>query len=233
MNPRPTPVLIAAILCAAAPVLGGIPEPDAILYGTVSYDTFVVTASDNVSIIARVNVDRPPTGNFPGPEDSVQQEVGRYQMGDEPAASGQCSGDDCYALHVRLESLSDGATQSTTAALVGQNATIYVQAGAGPEANSGFTFALTERGKVQNHNFPLPCLKGDVGGVGVATAPDGVVNFDDLDEFVTAILDGPSETLEACSADIGGLAGSMTPDGKVDGLDIRGFVECLLGIGCS
>jgi hypothetical protein len=134
-------------VCAVCTVsLAGIPEPDAILYGTITIDGQVQTAEDDVTVIARVDVDRPPLGNFPGEEDTAGQEVGRYHMGDSATAG------DLYVLRIRLESLVDGSVQSENAAVVGQTAQIFLRQGTAPEEHA-LDFLISDRGIAEEHNL--------------------------------------------------------------------------------
>ncbi len=181
---------------------GGIPEPSALLYGTISIDGLPVSAADDVTVIARV--------------DGVLDAVGSYHMGDNPGASGQCTdGADCYALRLRLENLADGSSQSDDAALVSQTAHIYVQDGAGPELLAA-EFVITDRGMIENVDLDVSSeLLGDIDG-------DGDVDFVDLDFFVGVLVGTNADPDHIDRSD---LDSSGTPNG----LDISLFVNAMVG----
>ncbi len=126
----------ALVVCGiTAGSLAGIPEPDAILYGTVTINGTVQAALDDVTIIARI--------------DGVPDPIGQYHMGDNSSAG------DRYVLRMRLESLADGSTQSDNTALVGQTARIYAQQEDDPEQHVT-DFVITEPGLVRELNLG-PC----------------------------------------------------------------------------
>jgi len=104
---------IVAVNLMACWALAGIPEPSAVLHGTLTIDGQTMTSSDGVTVVARV--------------DGVPDPVGSYHMGDNPAAQ------DNYVLRIRLENLADGSSQSDNAALVGQTVHVMLFQGAGPE----------------------------------------------------------------------------------------------------
>lgn len=126
----------ALVACGiTAGSLAGIPEPDAILYGTVTINGMVQTALDDVTIIARV--------------DGVPDPIAQYHMGDNSSAG------DRYILRMRLESLADGTPQSNNAAVVGQTARIYIQQGDDPEQHVT-DFVISEPALVSELNLG-PC----------------------------------------------------------------------------
>ena len=118
-------ILAAATTVASA----GVPEPDAVLYGTITLgegiDQRIVSADGSVQVIARVN--------------GVPLPVGTYTMGDDPSAG------NLYILRIRVESLADGSAQSDNKALIGQTARIFVKTG-GREEQLAFSFPISERG---------------------------------------------------------------------------------------
>ena len=120
---------ILAVNLVACGALAGIPEPSAVLYGTLTVDGQTITASDGVTVVARV--------------DGVTDPVGTYHMGDNPAAQ------DNYVLRIRLESLADGSSQSDNAALVGQTVHVTLFQGAGPQRPAA-DFQITAPGVVAN-----------------------------------------------------------------------------------
>lgn len=102
-------VAVALVTAASA----GIPQPDTIFYGSVTINGQVITATDDVTIVARV------TG--------VPNPVGLYKMGQGALA------EDNYVLRVRLEASVPDSPAGDNAAQVGQTAQILVRLGTGPE----------------------------------------------------------------------------------------------------
>jgi hypothetical protein len=99
-------VAVMAVVACPVAAMAGIPEPDVILYGHVCIGGHPASDQDDVTVIAKADVD------------SVVREVGRYKMGDLAAAS-DCHGqDDCYVLRTRLESVPAGESPSGTAAVL-------------------------------------------------------------------------------------------------------------------
>lgn len=120
-------ILVAIMMGAACPaaVSVGIPEPDVILYGHVCVSGSPASAEDDVTLIAKATVG----GQI--------REVGRYKMGDNPAAT-DCNGsDDCYVLKIRLETVPNGEAPSRHAVVLDRaNPTtvqIFLRQGQGPE----------------------------------------------------------------------------------------------------
>lgn len=122
------PVMLA-VACVSV-VIGGIPEPNAIFYGQITLDGIPVTVATHptLEIIGRVVL---PLS---------EQEVGRYRMGENINAG------DRYVLRAKLESLADGSTQSTTAALIGQTLRIYLSS---DETKPVAEVVIPERGWIQ------------------------------------------------------------------------------------
>jgi hypothetical protein len=90
--------------------VAGVPQPDVIFYGKVTINGQTITASDNVSVIARVS--------------GVPDPVGRYRMGD-----GGTAGDN-YVLRIRLEAPVPGSPVGSNVAQVGQTVQLYIKQGA-------------------------------------------------------------------------------------------------------
>jgi len=126
----------------AVPVLAGVPIPDTVLYGWVFIDRQSQGTGNDVSVVARVDVDRPPLGNFPSDEDSQGQIVGRYRLGEKQSAG------DRYVLNISLESLADSSTQGDRAAVVGQTVKIYVQRGTAPEQHVS-DYLISAAGRIE------------------------------------------------------------------------------------
>ena len=152
-----TKIAVLLIVVMNATVLqAGIPIPDLTLYGEVSVGGEPIGSHDDVSIIARVN----------GDPDSL---VGAYRMGDIPSAG------DNYVLRIRLESLADGSSQSTNAALIGQMVYIFAKVSNYLEVPAG-SVTVQESGVAQYldlHNGSIIYPSGDLNA-------DGIVNFMDF-----------------------------------------------------
>ena len=87
----------------------GVPLPDAILYGRITINGQLITASDDVTVIARV--------------DGVANPIGSYKMGQLSPPG------DHYVLRNRLEAAVAGSPASTNAAEIGQTAHLFVRQG--------------------------------------------------------------------------------------------------------
>lgn len=149
-------VLILTLAGMTAGIVhAGLPEPDAVLYGTVTLDGSVVTASDDVMVVARV--------------DQASKPVGTYHMGDNAAAGDQ------YVLRIRVESLADGSSQSDDAALIGQTAHIFVKAGRGAEKLAD-EFVIASRGISQQLNL-VASSGDDCNGNNVSDTVDVMSGF--------------------------------------------------------
>jgi len=158
------------MFATALSVSAGIPEPDAVMYGSVSLSGVAVHQRDAVVVRARL---------------AGGQEIGRFDFGDCNAdsvrdtcelscANSGCAGvagcgtardssptdgllDDCpgnlYALKVRCESTPSGVTASGNAAVLNpSNPTavqIFMQVGGGPERYVR-NLLISERGKIRN-----------------------------------------------------------------------------------
>jgi hypothetical protein len=151
--------LLITCLCTAAmsaTAAAGIPEPDVILYGQVCIDGQSASSEDDVVIVAKAFVD------------AQLVQVGRYKMGDHPAAT-DCNGDaDCYVLHVRIESVPSGESATGRAAILNRAnpTTVYlflVQDGGAELFLTGFD--VTDSGMIRRldlSNVPgSPDLNGD------------------------------------------------------------------------
>lgn len=98
-----------AVLAMTISVHAGIPQPDYVLHGTVSYNNQPLIAQDDATIIARLA--------------GSNAHVGQYRMGQSTAAG------DNYVLRVHLESNVDNSSPSTNAARIGDQVNIYVRLG--------------------------------------------------------------------------------------------------------
>ena len=72
------------VACGVA-AFAGVPEVPYLIFGDILRSGQSVVSTEDVSIVARVDVDLPPTGNFPGPEDRVGQIVGLYTITERSA----------------------------------------------------------------------------------------------------------------------------------------------------
>jgi len=189
-------VAVMAATCAAA--FGGIPVPDAVLYGSVRIDCRPVSSSADVTVVARVDGVADPVGN------------GYF------VADGQ--GGFSYVLNIQLESTVDGLPRSPGTARAQDTVHIYVKQGADPE-RLVTNYLVGKMGVVQQLNLEVhanqcpgdsnddgdvdlsdvaffqTCFTGTVGGVpagcDVCNAnSDGNVNLDDWPS-VQALLFGP------------------------------------------
>ncbi|MFQ5495918.1 MAG: hypothetical protein ACE5EX_11120 [Phycisphaerae bacterium] len=102
-----------AMACGVLPAHSGIPQPDAVLYGNIRLDGLPVAATDDVTVVARV--------------DGVAEPVGRYKMGSSSVAG------NLYVLRVRIDAAVAGSPVGANAAQLGQTVALSVQRGAGAE----------------------------------------------------------------------------------------------------
>ena len=146
-QPRLAP-LSRSLICAAvllanvAPVHAIIPEPDSILYGTITLDNLPITAAQtNVVIEAR------RTTNGPA--------IASYRMGSDPQAG------NFYSLRLQLESVTP--INEPDASQVGDNLFIVLRDGAGVRGQTNVT--IVERGDVQRVDFGVAVPDGDGDGL--------------------------------------------------------------------
>ncbi len=197
---RMTVVAALAAFCLMTVVAwASIPVPDVVTYGIVSINGKPVSAADDVTIIATVDVSEPG-------EPPEEQEIGRYHVGDNPNVG------DLHVLRLRLESLADGSGRGDNAALVGDTAVIYIQEAQNPPQQVA-TFVIQAAGVVENVNFP-PILRGDFDF-------DGDVDLDDLQAFVPVLLGEDTDPVHI-------IVGDMDGNAKTNATDITPFVDALL-----
>src|SRR5262249_25727703 len=67
----------------------------------------------------------------------------------------------------------------------------------------------------------ITCTKGDLNG-------DGVVDSQDIQPFVSLLINGGGTTAQRCAGDV-----QTTPDGTIDNPDVAPFVNCVLSGSCS
>jgi hypothetical protein len=193
-------------------VWAGIPEPDAVLYGTASVNGVPARQQDPVVLVARLE-----TG----------QEIGRYDFADcnadgvrdlceRSCSNPGCTGvagcgtardtspadgllDDCpgnlYALRVRNESTPDGVAPSGHAAVLNpSNPTsvrILMRINSGPERFVR-NLLISERGKIRQIALSVlnlfayrglsQCLSGPIGASPGGSCDPGLFNAADYDE---------------------------------------------------
>ena len=157
--------------------LAGVPQPDAIFYGTVTINGQVITAADNVTVIGRVSG---------GPEP-----VGRYRMGE-----GGTAGDN-YVLRVRLEAPVSGSPQNPNAARLEQELQFFVKLGSNPEILAT-TAILTAAGMLELRNLSISVLPANC-------VADGVVDLADHQAFTDCMTAPGGKLGPACAcADVEG-----------------------------
>lgn len=207
-------VAIGVLLCSA--VIAGIPEPDLVLYGTVTHGGGFVTdgASSGLEIVAKV--------------DGVASPVGTYQMGDNAGAT-DCGNEigaqpdaDCHVLKIHLESLADGSQRSDGYALVNDVVEFFIKDG--PTETPAGAFVVQESGLAQRVNIPFILVQADFD-------MDGDVDNDDFTTFQNCAT-GPMVPLgggvsQAC------LSSDFDSDNDVDQDDFGQFQLCLSGVNIS
>lgn len=135
-------VLLAVALLAANPARAVLPEPDNILYGTITLDNQPVTAArTDVVIEARRLVNGPA--------------IAMYRIGSNPQAG------NFYSLRLSLESLAP--ITDVSASQVGD--TLFVVVADASGIRSQTTYTLAERGSVQRVDFGAAVSDGDGDGL--------------------------------------------------------------------
>jgi len=163
-------LVLLGLTGSLAVAIGGIPEPDAMLYGGATINSVAVVQQQDVSVIARM-------------ESGV--EVGRFGFSDCNAngvrdvceiscSAPNCAGvtgcgtardsnpadgllDDCaghlYVLRIRSESVPSGLTASGNAVILNSSeppvVQVFIQEGTGPERYVR-DFTVSQRGKIKN-----------------------------------------------------------------------------------
>jgi hypothetical protein len=135
---------LAAALTAllVTTTFGGVPEPDNLLYGSITLDNVDVTA-------ARTDVVIEARRTLSGPV------IARYRMGANPAIG------DLYVLRLQLESVSPISDPNSSQ--IADNLFIVVTDGAGLRAQTAYT--ITERGVAQRVDFGAAALDSDGDGL--------------------------------------------------------------------
>lgn len=170
-------VALTSLLALVTVALAGVPQPDAIFYGSVTINGRLITALDDVVVVGRVN-GRP-------------QFVGRYRMGE-----GGTAGDN-YVLRVRLEAPVTGMRQSPNAARLGEDVQLYVVQGSNPEVLAA-TISLTAPGMLRQRDLSVSVLPANC-------VADGAVDLADHQAFKNCLTapDVPA-TPECSCADVDG-----------------------------
>lgn len=165
------------LICTAAYVFAGIPQPDVIMFGNIIINGTPVLEQDNVTVIARV--------------DGVAQPVGRFRMGQSAGAG------DHYVLRIRLQASVSGSPVDNNASQVGQSAQIFVQLGSGPE-ELATTINLAEIGMLLQTDLIIATLPANC-------VADNQIDLNDYKSFRTCMA-GPNipSTKECACADVDG-----------------------------
>ena len=172
-----TALALFLVLTVVTVGLAGVPQPDAIFYGSVTINGRVMTASDNVSVIGRVS--------------GVSQPVGRYRMGEGGTAGNN------YVLRVRLEAPVTGSPQSPNAARLEQSLLLFVKQGSNPEVLAAGV-PLTAPGMLQLLDLSISVLPANC-------VADGVVDLADHQAFKNCMTAPGDTAVPECScADVEG-----------------------------
>ncbi len=171
------PLALASLLALVTVGLAGVPQPDAVFYGTVTINGQVITAADNVTVIGRVSGSSDP--------------VGRYRMGEGATAGSN------YVLRVRLEVPVAGSPQNPNAARLGQVLQFFVKQGNNPEVLAS-SAPLTAAGMLELRNLSISFLPANC-------VADGVVDLADHQAFKNCMAGPGNVTAGQCScADVEG-----------------------------
>jgi hypothetical protein len=134
--------LSLTLLLLASTVRATIPEPDNVLYGSITLDNIPVTAAhSDVVVEARRNLDGPP--------------VARYRMGSDPRAGA------FYVLRIPIESMAE--TIAPDAAQSGEALFIVVTDVSGVRAQT--TYTVEDRGQVLRVDFGVAMPDSDGNGL--------------------------------------------------------------------
>jgi hypothetical protein len=205
---RITSVCSIVVVATAGLTIAGIPEPDAVMYGSVALSGVAVHQRDAVVVRARL-INGQEIGRFDfgdcngdGVRDSCEVSCGNPgctgvagcgTVRDTSPADGLL--DDCpghlYALRIRTESITSGVPPSGNAAILNpSNPTvvrILMQVGGGPERYVR-NLLISERGKIRNialsilNRFTFGQFADCVGGPG-RPSPGGSCN---AEQFIAA-----------------------------------------------
>jgi hypothetical protein len=140
--PAMKPISICLLLVMVSAARATIPEPDNLIYGNITLDNALVTATrTDVVIEAR------RTTNGPA--------ISSYRMGSNPDLG------NFYSLRLTIESVAPVA--ETNASQVAESVYIVVSDGSGVRAEAPFT--ITERGAAQRIDFGVAAVDSDGDGL--------------------------------------------------------------------
>lgn len=182
---------------------GGIPQPDAIFYGTITINGQPVVGNDNLNVIAK--------------EADTQRVVGQYLMGDNPAAGDQ------YVLRVKLETVVSGSPLSSDALTPGVLVDLYVNPGpSGGEELVAEDLSTTQPGALTD----LPVVIGTAAPQFLSgdCNVDGSVDIGDIIMSINVILSEPSAIMATCRD-----ACDSNNDGSIDVADIICLINVITG----
>jgi len=150
-------LIVACVAVFSASSFGGVPLPDAVLYGSVTIDCRPVSSGADVKVVARV--------------DGVTDPVGTGYF------VANALGGDSHVLNIKLESGVDSAPRSAGTARVQDLVHIYVKQGTEPERQVR-DYRVSKMGVVEQVNLELhvgQCL-GD-------SDDDGDIDLSDMGVF--------------------------------------------------
>ena len=135
--------LVVTVLLAAAPLLpAALPEPDNLIYGSITLSNVAITAARTDVVIEARRATNGPA-------------IASYRMGANPALG------DFYALTLSLESVAPVTNGNVSQ--IGDSVFITVLEGAGQRGQTGFL--ITERGIAQRIDFGAVVTDGDGDGL--------------------------------------------------------------------
>jgi len=165
-----------------------------------------VTESDPVTVIARV--------------DGVPNPVGTYHVGDNPGATGQCTGGtDCYALQLRLETPVPDHPRGDDAAVIGDTVRIFVQTPT--ELIEATPHSITTGGELVTLDlevFTLPDTDGD--------GDSDLLDVTMLQRCLTRANNGPVTTGCEAAITLFGLLDSVRTRQPI--LDLNDVMRCTM-----
>lgn len=215
--------------------IAGIPEPDVILWGEIrlvdklTSQRRLITAADDVTVIARVDEALDPVGQYDMADCNGNRQSNACDIacgiGCDPNNCGNSTDDDSngipdecsidkFIIRARLESGDDGSQQGLNVARVGQTIRIFVREGTnGPEQIVG-TYTIQGRGSLQRLDL-LPGY-GDLTG-------DGAVDLTDYSSFAQCISGAGNTSPPPACTQKQFTASDSDGDGDVDLNDVAVF----------
>jgi hypothetical protein len=180
----------------------GIPQPDVIVWGTVTINGSQSSVTDDVKVIGRA--------------DGIANPVGMYRMGELDAAN------DRYFLQIRLETVVAGATPTNAAVQytpggASQTVRLFVKEGEGPEMEVPPVLTVNAQGAVINRDLSIGMAptSGDCDG-------DGDVDLVDFGQFQLCFTGGTPVVPGCECADLDG-------DNDADLVDFGAFQLAFTG----